>query len=68
LFSAWLRNWPDIGSLPVNSHCRVIEGSYGAASASRRPFYSRERRRQAVQMAVANGRCTAMIDFFIVSG
>src|SRR5262245_56729641 len=24
LFSAWLRIWPDIGSLPINSHRRVI--------------------------------------------
>src|SRR5581483_290097 len=52
LFSAWLRNCPDMGSLPVNSHRRVIEVSFcrptriGGHIGARGPFYTRRCGRQ----------------------
>jgi hypothetical protein len=60
LFSAWLRSWPAIGSLPVSSQRRVMVLLLGAKKpphktegrGARRSFYRTGRERQAPGVAI----------------
>src|SRR5439155_25429005 len=62
LFSAWLRNCPDMGNLPDNSHRRVIgktprrrpSRDFGAYRRSRAVLY--ERRKTSSAVPIRTGR------------